>query len=335
MSSFLKSQILPYVNHVMRTPARAVSRADSREQGGVNVNNGTILNDAEFTGMESIGTSIRDVIVEEVRRPSAVVDLTGRSFGEDSNRADTGTSIPVSNPPQKLLHVHTKEIDYHEDPLASLDRVSSLGDPLPSSIRNSSLGLVQDLLSARTSESGPSLSWPDTNVGSSKEFGVYVMPSNQEEFDKICKKQIGNGTNMCIKKGCKVNHRGGDLALVDLGEIFVRRSVDSVFLLPRTDSVNVSTEILDHWLTSRKNIEEWSTVFAVANLTDYNKVLNTAQLDQGAKFAEDAHSHKSPGLLKLSRYEQSTNTFARLFASLGTPRLMRENFTFQTKKTEC
>lgn len=314
-------RISNFLDKVLRTPdKRSTNLATGRNEGGINNNNEFNNNNNDFNNNNNFQdeSTRRNGFEEE-----SAIDLTSESTARTrlaSNRSNPlGTSIPIASVNPDLFVTTEQEEDY----LA----------PLPSSNRSSVSSSRGELLSARsTNSTSASVSWGEDPGLSTSKFGVFKMPIDIVEYTSICKKKIGNGTKMCIRKNCTIKHRGDEPGKISNGTILVQKSVDVVFLEPRLHERNITEAVLVEWLDDRKGIDEWSYLFSVANSTQSDEVLSPDELEQGIRFAKDAQVHKSPGLLRASLHEQSLDTFSQLLLDLESAKLKNLPYATAQKK---
>lgn len=309
----------------MRTPARLSERmaAACRDQGGLNRNEQeeatrrtlnrneqdiatrrTLAHQNDLGGVTRMNLSFENNLGGATRDPlgSSIIDLTLNPTQESvTNTPGTLDNVSSNRVLGAVLFLDT---EFDKD----------LAGPLPRSNTNSSRTSAlsarsgpsdqADLLSARSSNSTEqSVTWDNSSNHMSNKFGITKITSDDRDFKAMCRKKIGNGTYVCLKRDCIINHRGGgELADIQKGEIMLQKSPDIAFLEPTTLNVHVAEAVLIKWASSKKPpLEEWSTLFAW--LTD---------IDQGAIFASLARNHKSPRMLSACRFEVETNTFRNL-----------------------
>lgn len=193
-----------------------------------------------------------------------IIDLTTSTRTLQFGNGNTlGTSDKTEVRPYPLLHVNTTQ-------------VRDLDDPLPGSNQASSVESSRsNLLSARSTQS-LEITTPSSVVSTtgSNKFGIMILPDDTFSFNDICKRKIGNGAKMCVRKNCTINHKGGFVASVIRGDIFVQKTTDVVYMEPRAHDTMVSTEVVNLWLDSRYTLDEWILEFALANSSDHKEVLN-------------------------------------------------------------
>lgn len=258
---------------------------------------------------------------------SDFVDLTsGLSRSVKANERNAlGTSKPEFIRPSSLLRINTKQVVSLEDD----------EDPLPSSNRADSIESSRaELLSARSNQSSiGTTSSSDVSLIHANRFGIMVMPDDDLRFGEICKRKIGNGSKMCIKKNCTTHHRG-DLASVIRGDIFVQKSTESVFLEPRVHDICITNKVLHQWLDGpRRRIDEWVLAYALASSTDHDEVLTRDGYNQGTLFTAHAKSHKSPEVSMARRFEKLSDTYTNVFDFAGTDPLGDPNGSGNKKRT--
>lgn len=268
--------------------------------------------------------STNDMMLERNNRTavrtsgSTIVDLTTDASIQSLSGTSNPNVFPLDDAP--FLFIHTEQVEDSRAPIPSSNLFPDEGinnqgnDPIPSSNRFSSDDSTRarlpssnrfgsdgssrgDLPSAKsTSYSTQSVSWGETvsTTNSRNKYFVFEMPSDPDEFDIICKRKISNGTTMCIRKNCNINHRGGEVADVEEGYILVQKSTDVVFLELLTHRRNVTDEVLIEWIGEKRKISEWVSDFALANASDHNHVLSPLDITQGTAFVDLARTHKSP-----------------------------------------
>lgn len=318
-----KQNILNILAGVYATPAR-FGRAASRVHGGVNNddiglsgdnNDDFEANDMHVTYQDEVEVEggLNEEQFEEVIDESKhhTVDSVHARFN-----AIGGTSNPDSNRVGTFLFLHTEGLEDENAGILPTSNTRSSGNSQRVDVLSARSGDTgrTDLLSARSNNTNEqSVSWEGGTIPENT-FGVFEVPIGEHEYSHLCRKKIGNGTRMCIRKDCRINHRGGgELVEVVKGDIFVKnKTSDMLFLEPSTKSSCITYEVLIQWFTTKKTIEEWSVLFALANNTPRDEVLTSNAITSGTIFASLAKNHKSPNARVVSSFEQPFDSFARL-----------------------
>jgi hypothetical protein len=82
---------------------------------------------------------------------------------------------------------------------------------------------------------------------------IFVFPPSSKGFDNLYCLQVGYGSSCFIKRQCNVTHHSGKLTLKP-GMIVVAKSATKVFPEPNMHRTNVTTEVLEEWLRSKRTI---------------------------------------------------------------------------------
>lgn len=287
-----KLHIMQHIRNVNRAPATAVSvGAASRLRGGSDFEE-VFPMEEEFNTVDMIDSQDENIEVTTVHSDprGGNLEFLGTLGNDEVER------------PADVLIVDTGFDDDQNDPLPQSNRFSTLG---------SSRG---DLLSARSnltaSSSGSVL---DSTTYVRSKFCIFEFPSNEVLFEELCKKKIASGATVCVKKNCTINHRGGEAANVEPGDIMVQKNHEVVFAEPKTNARNISAEVLSTWFIERNYIEDWIVAFSLANSTDFtDEPLSSVDLLAGTKFTDHAMLHKSPDTMRIRRFEKNTDTYAAL-----------------------
>jgi hypothetical protein len=138
-------------------------------------------------------------------------------------------------------------------------------------------------------------------------YGIFVFPASQQEMQEICCKKVGYGATMCVKKNCFIKHKGDKINNKN-GFIVVAISNEIVFLDSSTHHTNVTTELIEQWMSDKKTLGEWNDLFALANATEHHEILSVETVGPAQTFLSFARSYKSPGKFDRSFGEEGSNT---------------------------
>jgi hypothetical protein len=89
---------------------------------------------------------------------------------------------------------------------------------------------------------------------------------------------------LCVsEKNCLINHRGSKV-YNKIGFIVVAKSSEVVFFDLSTNHTNVTTELIEKWLSCKKTLEEWNELFALDNATEHHESLSVESIGAAQTF---------------------------------------------------
>ena len=105
-----------------------------------------------------------------------------------------------------------------------------------------------------------------SGINAGNRVKIYQLPVDIKNYNKVCRKLIGQGGTFCIKEGCTRSHRGAGEANTSPGTFYVKtRTNDSVFIEPSVTSNKLTEEVIEVWEASRYTLDEWAAKFSIAN----------------------------------------------------------------------
>jgi hypothetical protein len=122
-------------------------------------------------------------------------------------------------------------------------------------------------------------------------YKIYCMPIDEDEYNELCLGSIGQGSKLCIKRGCTSFHNGTK-ATIPFGSLQVMHNTNHLFIEPSAPSSMIDPDLLDMWFQEKLSLEEWSDQFAIIRNT--NTVATKKSFGIAQNFAKTAKTFKSP-----------------------------------------
>jgi hypothetical protein len=146
-------------------------------------------------------------------------------------------------------------------------------------------------------------------------FGIFVFPDTELEMKELCNKRVGFGSSCCVRKNCKISHRGEKIYMKP-GMVVVAKSSTTVFLEPTTHHTNVTTEVIKDWQRSKRTMQEWVELMTLTNASNSHEVYTRTDIGAVKVFSKYAREYRSPTKLDSLPFGKM-DTFVDLIQSKG------------------
>ena len=115
-----------------------------------------------------------------------------------------------------------------------------------------------------------------------------------DSLDSLCYGIIGQGGTFCLKRDCKLQHKGGLHDLFNSGDIYVLKSSARAFSEPSLFSQDIEAGLLQQWLARSATLEEWRNLFMLVTAKPEAQAVNAPKMEQQEAQFEFAKSFRTP-----------------------------------------
>jgi hypothetical protein len=163
-------------------------------------------------------------------------------------------------------------------------------------------------------------------------YGIFVFPDTENAMEELCNKQVGFGSSCCIRKNCKITHRGEKVKM-KAGLEVVAKTATTVFSQPSTHHTNVTSEVIKEWKRSKQTLQEWVELMTLTNASNAHEVYTKTDIGAVKVFSNYDREYRSP--MKLDSLPFGKNdTFSDLIRAKGLAKRKLDSLEFERENDE-